>query len=108
MTLTLRSRIILTLVPLLTLLAALGGAGYALLSHLAGSIDVILRENYDSVRYMERLGEALERIDSSFTFALAGEEELAHKQYQASWQRYLKQLHKEQHNITLPGEGELV
>src|SRR5437762_12315773 len=108
MKLTLRLRIVLTLLPLLAILAVLGGAGVLLLSHLGGRIDVILRENYDSVRYMERLGEALERIDSSFTFALAGKEELARQQYQASWDRYRVQLHKEQNNITLPGEAELV
>jgi NtrC-family two-component system sensor histidine kinase KinB len=108
MTLTLRSRIILTLVPLLTLLAALGGAGYVLLSHLAGRIEVILRDNYDSVLYMERLGEAVERIDSSFTFALAGEEERARKQYAVYWKLYRKQLKLEQGNITLPDEGPLV
>ena len=43
-----------------------------LLHRLGGSIDAILRENYDSVIAMERLNEALERIDSSFQFALAG------------------------------------
>src|SRR5437764_9142769 len=105
---TLRHRILLTLLPLLALLAVLGGAGLVLLSRLGGRIDVILRENYDSVRYMERLGEALERIDSSFTFALAGEEERARKQYEANWKAYRLYLEKEQNNITLPGEGELV
>ena len=35
----------------------------------------ILRENYDSVIFMRDLNEALERIDSSFQFALAGREE---------------------------------
>jgi signal transduction histidine kinase len=108
MRLALRARIILTLLPLLALLAALGGAGYLLLSHLARSINVILRENYDSVLYMERLGEALERIDSSFTFALAEEEARARKQYAANWARYREELKNEQKNITLPGEGDLV
>jgi signal transduction histidine kinase len=108
MPLTLRSRIILTLLPLLALLIALGAAGYALLSHLAGRIDVILRENYDSVRYMERLGEALERIDSAFTFALAGEQERADRQYKANWKLYREYLDKEWGNLTLPGERQLV
>src|SRR5262249_27866853 len=58
--------------------------------------------------YMERLGEALERIDSSFTFALAGEEERARKQYAAYWKLYREQLKLEQGNITLPNEGQLV
>jgi signal transduction histidine kinase len=108
MKLTLRSRIILTLLPLLALLAILGGAGYVLLSHLGGRIEVILRDNYDSVLYMERLGEALERIDSSFTFALAEEEERARKQYATNWKLYREQLKNEQGNITLPNEGPLV
>jgi PAS domain S-box-containing protein len=108
MKLTLRRRIVLTLLPLLALLAGLGGAGVALLSHLGRRADVILRENYDSVLYMERLGEAVERIDSSFTFALLGREQLALKQYAKNWDRFDKNLHKEQGNITLPGERELV
>jgi hypothetical protein len=71
-TLTLRQRILLTLLPLLVLLAVLGGAGVVLLHRLGGRIDEILRENYDSVRYMQRLDKAVERIDSSFQFAIAG------------------------------------
>jgi two-component system, NtrC family, sensor histidine kinase KinB len=105
---TLRYRILLTLLPLLALLVVLGSAGLVLLSRLGGRIDVILRENYDSVLYMERLGEALERIDSSFQFALAKEEQRARAQYRANWKAYRTYLEKEQHNITLPGEGELV
>ena len=60
--------------PLLALLAVIGGAAATLLYRLGGSIDLILRENYTSVVAMERLNESLERIDSSFQFALAGEE----------------------------------
>jgi len=41
MTLSLRYRIYLTLVPLLVLLASLGAAGVVLLSHLGGRIDAI-------------------------------------------------------------------
>lgn len=108
MTLTLRRRIVLTLVPLLALLVALGGAAVGLLSRLGGRIDQILRENYDSVLYMERLNEAVERIDSAFTFALAGEEDRARRQYAEHWQAYYEWLEKEQGNITLPGERVLV
>ncbi len=81
MTLTLRRRILLTLAPLLLLLAMLGSAGAVLLYRLGGRIDLILRENYDSVRAMSRLNEALERIDSSFSFALASHEDIAVPQY---------------------------
>jgi signal transduction histidine kinase len=108
MTLSLRSRIFLTLAPLLVLLAVLGSAGAWLLYHLGGRIDVILKENYESVIAMERLNEALERIDSSFQFALAGEEDKARAQYAPNWEAYREAQRKEESNITLPGEGELV
>jgi PAS domain S-box-containing protein len=108
MKLTLRSHILLTVLPLLVLMAVLGAAAVTLLYRLGGSIGTILRDNYDSVLYMERLNEALERIDSSFQFALAGREQKARDQYQENWKDYLDNLHREQNNITLPGEGELV
>jgi signal transduction histidine kinase/HAMP domain-containing protein len=108
MTLNLRLRIFLTLLPLLVLLAVVGSAGAVLLYRLGGSIDLILRENYRSVIYMERLNEALERIDSSFQFALAGQEEKAREQYVPNWAAYREALQGEVENITLPGEAELV
>ena len=74
MRLSLRRRILLTLTPLLLLLALLGGVGAILLERLGNRINAIMRENYDSVRAMEQLNEAVERIDSSFQFALAGKE----------------------------------
>jgi PAS domain S-box-containing protein len=108
MTLSLRGRILLTLAPLLVLLAALGGAGVVLLQRLGDRADQILRENYDSVRAMYRLNEALERIDSAFQFALSGRDADARRQYAENWPRYDEQLRVEQDNITLPGEAELV
>ncbi len=97
------------MLPLFALLVALGGTGAALIYHLGGRIDLILRENYDSVIYMRDLNEALERIDSSFQFALAGREKQSPQQYQDQWKLYDKSLDKEQqqHHL-LPGEEELV
>jgi signal transduction histidine kinase len=108
MTLSLRYRIVLILLPLLVLMTALGSAAVVLLYRLGGSIDAILRENYESVIFMENLNEALERIDSSFQFALAGREGKARQQYLQNWESYRGSLRKEQNNITIPGEGELV
>jgi len=105
---TLRSRILLTLLPLLALLAVVGGAAAVLLYRLGDSIDLILKENYASVIAMERLNESLERIDSSFQFALAGEEKKALAQYHHNWPHYDAALQTEQQNITLDGEKELV
>jgi NtrC-family two-component system sensor histidine kinase KinB len=88
MALSLRRRILLALVPLVAVIAALGGAGVVLLHQLGGRADLILRENYDSVRAMFRLNEALERIDSSFQFALSGREDDARRQYAENWPRF--------------------
>ncbi|MBX9789371.1 MAG: HAMP domain-containing protein [Pirellulales bacterium] len=104
----LRHRIALTLLPLLLLVAIFGGFGIALLSRVGGRIDQILRENYASVIYMERLRENLERMDSAFQFALAGREPEARKQFDDNWRLFLEHYDAERRNITLPGEGELV
>ena len=108
MSLTLRGRVVLMLVPVLALLIILGSAGLVLLSRLGGRIDAILRENYDSVVAMQGLREALERIDASFAFALAGSEGLARDHFDPSWKPYEEYLRQEENLITLPGEGELV
>ena len=71
---TFRRRIIVAMVPLFALLVVLGGTGTVLIYHLGNRIDRILRENYDSVIYMRDLNEALERIDSSFQFAMHARE----------------------------------
>jgi signal transduction histidine kinase len=104
---TLRQRLLLPLAPSLLLLAILGGAGLALLDRVSKGIDLILRENYVSVVAMVGLNEALERIDSSFTFALLGGEEKAREAYVRNWKEYDRNLQEERENITVPGEQEL-
>jgi signal transduction histidine kinase/HAMP domain-containing protein len=96
------------MLPLFALLVALGGTGTVLIYQLGNRIHAILRENYDSVIYMRDLNEALEGIDSSFQLALAGREKESYQRYQANWRLYGAALSKEQHNITVPGEGDLV
>jgi signal transduction histidine kinase len=108
MRVSLRWRVLATVVPLLLLLTIIGSAGAVLLYRLGGRIDAILKENYRSVIYMERLNEALERIDSSFQFAFAGRLGKAWDQYQLNWEPYENALQMERENITLPGEAELV
>ncbi|MBI3412151.1 MAG: HAMP domain-containing protein [Planctomycetes bacterium] len=117
---TLRQRILLTLLPLLILLGVLGSAGLLLLHRLGGAIDVILRENYESVIAMQDLKEALERIDSSFQFMLVARglsdvkekatlEAKARTAFEEHWRNYESALRKEQQNITIhPAEDELV
>src|SRR5262249_62320769 len=108
MRLSLRRRILLTLAPLLLLLGAVGVAGVALLNRLGGQADLILRENYDSVRAMFRLNEALERIDSSFMFAISGRGEEARRQVPDSLPADEGQLPVGQKKIPPPPEAPLV
>ena len=100
---TLRQRIVLTLVPLVCLLALVAAIGIFLLRHVGNRIEDILRENYLSVEAMAGLNEALERINSSFQFALQGKKD-ARKEYDDNWTVYGHNLQREANNITLPGE----
>jgi signal transduction histidine kinase len=105
---TFRRRIIAAMIPLFVLLIVLGVTGSILIYRLGDQVDYILRENYDSVKYMRDLNEALERIDSSFQFALAGREEQSRDQYDDNWKLYEKSLGHQQDNITIhPREDEL-
>jgi signal transduction histidine kinase len=105
---TLRTRFLLTLAPLLLLTAALGAADAVLLFHVSRNIDDILRDNLRSVDYMVDLDAALDRIDESFRLALAGRPS-AGDQYDEAWKEYSKQQNLEEHNVTiLPRERELV
>ena len=81
---TLRTRILLTVAPLVVLTAALGAADAVLLYHISGGIDAILRDNLRSVDYMADLDDALDGIDDSFRDALLGREG-AVSRYQEAW-----------------------
>jgi signal transduction histidine kinase len=117
---TLRRRILFTLLPILVLVALMGSAGVLLLHRLGGSVDVILRENYESVVAMQDLKEALDRIDSSFQFMLVAGglktpderralEDRARHDFEKNWQAYHAALTRERGNVTIhPTEDELV
>jgi signal transduction histidine kinase len=102
---TLRTRILLTVAPLLLLTAALGGADAVLLRHISGSIDAILRDNLRSVDYMADLNDALDGIDESFRLTLLGRPG-GHAQYEREWARFQEQQANEERNITVPNEEE--
>jgi signal transduction histidine kinase len=108
----LRTRVLVSFLPLVLLLSALGVLGWLQLDRTAGQIDAILQENYKSVQAMFRLSEALERMDSSFQFALSaepGRETEARQQFEANWELFEEQYRVEANNITIfPLERELV
>src|SRR5262245_52101653 len=100
---TLRTRILLTLAPLLLLTAALGGADAVLLSHISACIDAILRDNLRSVDYMADLKDALDEIDDSFRLTLLGREG-GRARYEEGWAKFHEQQANEERNVTVPNE----
>ncbi len=103
---TLRIKLLLGLAPLLAMMVGLGLWAVAMLDHLGGRIDVILRENYESVLAAEGMKEALERMDSAAQFAINGQDERARKQFRDYQSMFLRNLEKERNNVTLVLEGE--
>src|SRR5262249_53881398 len=105
---TLRTRLLIGLTPLLAIMVALGLWAIVMFSRLGNDIDVILRENYQSVLYAQNMKEALERMDSALLFALAGEPQQAREQFDEHRPAFERNLKKEQGNITLAGEQQIV
>ncbi len=103
----LRTTLLIGITPLLVIMVGLGLWGVLMFSRLGGKIDLILRENYQSVLYAQHMKEALERIDSSLLFAIGDEEDQAHDQFDEFRPVFSLNLKKELSNITLPGEQEL-
>ena len=103
---TLRNKLLVGLTPLLAILVGLGLWAIVMFARLGGNIELILKENYRSVRYAERMKEALERMDSAVLFALAGEEDQARTQFEENRPRFAAALADENANITLIREGE--
>jgi NtrC-family two-component system sensor histidine kinase KinB len=102
-----KRRILLWLCPILILFLGVGLYAVLLFNRLGGSIDVILRENYQSVLAGQQMKESAERMDSGLAFALAAEERRGRDLFNENVPIFGESLRKELHNITLPGEGEI-
>src|SRR5215469_2703486 len=102
-----KKRILFWLCPILVLFLGVGLYAVWLFNQLGGSIEVILRENYQSVLAGQQMKESSERMDSGLAFALAGEEQRGRDLFDSNVPIFQQSLRKELNNITLPGEGEL-
>src|SRR4029077_3418522 len=102
-----KKRILLWLCSILVLFLAVGFYAVWLFNQLGGAIDVILRENYESVLAGQQMKESSERMDSGLSFALADEEQRGRELFNENAPVFQASLQKELNNITLPGEGEL-
>src|SRR5579864_4316305 len=104
---TLRTKLLIGIVPLLAVMVGLGLWATAMFYWLGGNINVILQENYQSVLAAEGMKEALERMDSSAMFAIGGQETRARGQLREFRPLFERNLEIEQNNITLPGEQQM-
>src|SRR5271157_4229894 len=102
-----KRRILLWLCPIVIVFLAVGLYAVLLFNRLGGSIDVILRENYESVLAGQQMKESSERMDSGLSFAAAGEERRGRDLFNENVPVFQASLKRELNNITLPGEGEL-
>jgi two-component system, NtrC family, sensor histidine kinase KinB len=105
--LSLRAKLGLGFGGLLALLTLVGVQSSVWISRLGSSLDVTLRENYDSVVACDQMKEALERLDSGALFALAGDAQRGRDLAARQAPLFVKALDAELRNITLPGEGPL-
>ena len=104
---TLRTKLLAGLMPLLGLTVGIGLWAIATLNHLGGRIDVILRENYQSVLAAEGMKESLERMDSAALFAVSGQDERAAELVRIHQPIFERNLARERGNVTVAGEQEL-
>jgi two-component system, NtrC family, sensor histidine kinase KinB len=104
---TLNRRLLLGTAPVLLIFLAVGIYAIFLFSKLGGAIDVILRENYQSVVASQNMKEAADRMDAGLLFMLGGQEEKGRELFQQYVPVFEKNLDIESHTITLPGEGDL-
>ena len=107
MMLSLRGKLLLCQVPLLTALLALAVLALSTIAQLGESAQNILSDNYRSVLAAQRMKEAIERMDSGALFLIAGQRELGIEQMKQNQQRFEIALHIEEDNITEPGEAEV-
>ncbi len=104
---TLNRRLLLGIAPVLLILLAVGIYAIVLFQHLGGAIDVILRENYNSVVASQNMQIAAERMNAGLLLMLGGEEQKGKALFQQYNPTFETNSDVEAHNITLPGEGGL-
>jgi signal transduction histidine kinase len=102
----LRQKLFLGFGGLLLIIALTGIQSVSKVTDLGYAIDVILKENYQSVLACQKMKESLERMDSGALFILSDYEKEGRKAIDGNLPEFEKALMTELNNITLPGEGE--
>ena len=106
--LNIKHKFLVGLIALLALIFIIGVIMIIQVKHLGSSIDVILRENYQSVVLCQRFNETLEKINEDFLRAFAGDAEIAAGSSDSRLEELEKIWKAERANVTVSGEKELV
>ena len=101
-----RTKLLLGFGGLLAIVAFLGMLTMGHIIDLGQSINVILRENYNSVIACQDMRQALEEINGGIAYSLLGKPEEGQKQIDLNLKRFHDALAVELSNITVPGEKE--
>lgn len=104
----LRTKLIVSYLIFIAALVMLGGWSALRLRDMGDVSRRIISDNYDSVVAAQEMKESLERQDSAAVFALLGARERALGQMREHRTRFDANFHKAAHNITEPGETELI
>jgi signal transduction histidine kinase len=102
----LRHKLLLGFGGLLLIIGLIGIQSITKVTSLGDAIDVILKENYQSVIACQNMKESLERMDSGALFILSGYEKEGREAIDGNVPVFEKALQIELNNITLLGEGE--
>jgi len=104
----LREKLALSYGLLIVIIVTVSGWAIYHFVNLGRAVDVILVDNYRSILAVERMKEALERIDSSAMFYVASNSEKAHRQFAENARAFEDQYVIAADNITEPGEDQIV
>jgi len=103
----LRGKLIAAQAPLGIALIVMGVVAGVTNASLGRSSSSILKDNYRSVLAMQRMAEAIERMDSAAVFMLLGQRDLGDVQANANEPRFEAELEVQEGNITERGEAVL-
>jgi two-component system, NtrC family, sensor histidine kinase KinB len=93
---------------LIAIILAVSVWGIYHLVRLGQAIDVILENNYKSIVAAEHMKDALERLDSSALFFIAGQTDKAQKQFAENADKFAEEFDRAAGNITEKDEDTLV
>lgn len=102
-----KRKFLVSLLGLLALIFVIGAVMIVQVRKLGNSIDVILRENYQSVILCQRFSETLEKINEGFLRRFAGDSAVTSAFFDGQLANLDKIWKAELNNITVAGEREL-